>query len=42
MTKASVKPGAWLAQSVEYATVDLRIMSPSPTLGVDLKKKKQV
>ena len=27
--------GAWLAQSVEYATLDLGVLSSSPTLGVE-------
>ena len=27
--------GAWLAQSVEHATLDLRIVSLSPMLGVE-------
>lgn len=31
--------GAWLAQSVEHATLDLGVMSLSPTLGVDITKK---
>ena len=35
--------GAWLAQSVEHVTPDLRVMSSSPTLDVEptLKKKKK-
>ena len=28
--------GAWLAELVDLATVDLRVMSSSPTLGVEL------
>ena len=28
--------GAWLAQSVEHATLDLGVMSLSPVLGIDL------
>lgn len=27
--------GAWLAQSVEHRTLDLRVVSSSPTLGVE-------
>lgn len=34
--------GAWLARSVEYATLDLiRVMRSSPTLGLDLTFKKK-
>ena len=35
--------GAWLAQSVEHATLDLRVVSSSPTLDMEptLKKKKK-
>ena len=29
------KRGAWLAQSVEWAVLDLRIVSSSPTLGAE-------
>ena len=28
--------GAWLAQLVEYATLGLRIVSSSPTLGIEI------
>ena len=28
--------GAWLAPLVEYVTLDLRVMSSSPTLGTEL------
>ena len=28
--------GTWLAQSVEHATLDLWVMSLSPTLGVEI------
>jgi len=28
--------GTWLAQSVEYSTPDLRVMSSSPTLAVGI------
>ena len=27
--------GAWLAQLVEHATLDLRVVSSSPTLGME-------
>ena len=30
----------WLAQSVEYATLDLRVMNSSPMLGIELSFKK--
>ena len=35
--------GTWLAQSVEFVTLDLGVVSSSPTLGVEftLKKKKR-
>ena len=35
--------GAWLAQLVEHATLDLRVMSSSPTVHIEftLKKKKK-
>lgn len=29
--------GAWLTQSVACVTLDLWVMRPSPTLGVDIK-----
>jgi len=32
--------GAWLAQLVEQATLDLEIMGSSLTLGVEITKKK--
>jgi len=32
---------AWLAQSVEHATLDLGVMSSSPTLGTELTLKKK-
>lgn len=28
--------GAWLAQSMEYASVDLRVVNWSPTLDVEI------
>ena len=28
--------GPWLAQSVQHATLDLKVMSSSPVLGVEL------
>ena len=31
--------GAWLAQSVEYGTLDLGVVSLSPTLGVEVTLK---
>ena len=31
--------GAWLAQSEEHVIVDLRVMSSSSTLGVEITKK---
>lgn len=33
--------GAWLAQSVERVTVDLRVTSSSSILGIGLLKKKK-
>ena len=32
--------GAWLAQSVEHVTLDLGVMSSSPTLGIVKKETK--
>ena len=32
--------GAWLAQSEEHVTLDLRIMSSSPMLGIEVILKK--
>ena len=29
--------GVWLAQSVEHLTPDLRVMSSSPMLGIEIK-----
>ena len=37
-----VRRGTWLAQSGEHAILDLRVLSSSPTLGVEItffKKK---
>ena len=31
--------GAWLAQSVEHVTLDFRVVSSSPTLGVEPAEK---
>lgn len=39
MSKKSLK-GAWLAQSVEYPILDLRIMSLSAMLDVEITLKK--
>ena len=33
--------GAWLAQSVEHATLDLEVVSSSSTLGVEITFKKE-
>lgn len=33
--KTGCRRGAWLARSVEYANLDLRVVSSSPTLGVE-------
>ena len=32
--------GAWLAQSVKHVTLDLRVVSSSPMLGIELTFKK--
>ena len=32
--------GTWLAQSVEPETLDLRVMSSSPALGIKITEKK--
>ena len=31
--------GAWLSQSEEFAALDLKFMSSSPMLGVEITKK---
>lgn len=31
----------WLAQSIENTTPDVRVMSPSPKLGIELNLKKK-
>ena len=31
--------GTWLAQSAEHVTLDLRVMSSSPTLGMEPKRE---
>lgn len=33
--------GTWLAQSVEQATLDLRVMTLSPMLSIKITKKKR-
>ena len=33
------KRGSWLAQQVEHETLDLMVVSSSPTQGVELTKK---
>ena len=38
-TKIKQKRDAWLGQSVEHATLDLRIMSLSPPLGAEITRK---
>ena len=34
--KSNMVQGTWLAQSVEHATLDLGVVSASPTLGVEI------
>ena len=34
--------GLWLAQSVEHVTFDLKVVSLSPTLGVEITLKKNL
>jgi len=34
--------GAWLAQLVERKTLDLEVISSSPTLGVEITLKKEL
>ena len=31
--------GTWLAQSIEHETLDLRVVSLSPVLGVEIPQK---
>ena len=33
--------GAWLAQLVKHATIDLRVVNSSPMLGMEYIKKKK-
>ena len=33
--------GSWLARSVEHVTLDLRVVSSNPTLGVEITIKRQ-
>ena len=40
-TSRALTQGAWLAQSVERVTLDLEVMSSSPTWGVKLTLKKK-
>jgi len=42
LSKDAPPTGTWLAQSVKHVTLDLGVVSLSPTLGVEftLKKKK--
>jgi len=35
-SRSNVSGGAWLAQSVECETLDLRVVSSSPTLGAEI------
>ena len=35
-SKKTIWRGAWLAQSVEHVTLDLRVVSASPTLGIEI------
>ena len=35
LVKQSIR-GTWLAQSVEYTTLDLGVVSSSPALGIEL------
>ena len=41
MFKEKKSRGTWPAQSAERATLDLRVTSSSPTLGVELTYKKK-
>ena len=38
-SKGTEKWDTWLAQLVEHATLDLRVVSLSPVLGIELTKK---
>ena len=38
-TKIGFERGTWLIQWNEHVALDLGVVSPSPTLGVQLKKK---
>ena len=39
LCEKGISRGTWLAQSIEHATRDLRVMSSSPMLGVELTEK---
>ena len=40
-TKKMMMRGHWMAQSVKHATLNLRVVSSSPMLGVETIKKKK-
>ena len=39
--KMSLNKGAWLAQSIEHVTLDLRVVSSSSTLDVEATPKEK-
>ena len=39
--KIGIERGTWLAQSEEHGTLDLGVVSLSPTSGVEITKKKK-
>ena len=41
LSRGEVLRGAWLAESVQPETLDLRVMSLSPSVGLPKKKKKE-
>ena len=40
-SKSSKRSSSWLAQSVEHVTLDLEVVSSSPTLGIEITFKKR-
>ena len=42
MSAKYISRGTWLAQSVECKALDLRVVSLSPTLGVEITLKNKI
>ena len=39
LVPANISGGAWLAQLVKHTTLDLRVVTLGPTLGVEIRNK---